>query len=185
MLIRNVAGQIVYIFAFDGTTNAGKTGDAAQITGAISRDGAGSSPITDTNPSECGGGWYAFTLTAAETNAEKLAWYGASSTGGVLVQGNQESTFPTRLAHSANTITFGVVGSGSTETSVVFASVDPTIGLDSLKGKVLSFESDSSTAALVNQSATISSNTAGATPTISLVTALTTSPIAGDKVVVT
>ena len=89
------------------------------------------------------------------------------------------------LAHSQNTVSYGVVGSGSTVNSVVLASISPTIGTDSLKGKVLTFEKDTTTAALADQSKTVSANTSGSTPTISLNEALTSAPMAGDKVVIT
>lgn len=84
-LFKNTASQKIPVYAYD--TSVAKTGDAANITGSISKDGAASAAITDTNPTEIGGGWYLFDLTQAESNANLLAWFGASSTDEVKVEG--------------------------------------------------------------------------------------------------
>ena len=92
MIRKNVTGQKIAVFAYDATTGGAKTGDAANITGSISLDGAATGAITDTNPTEIGGGWYAFDLSQAETNANLLTWYGESATGNVLVEGGAAFT---------------------------------------------------------------------------------------------
>lgn len=100
---------------------------------------------------------------------------------------DETTAFPVYPRHSyaGDTVTFGTCDSGGSVNSVVCSAIDPTIGADSLKGKVLTFRSGTTTTALRNQSKTISGNTAGATPTISLVEALTTAPASGDTFVVT
>lgn len=89
-LFKNLAGQKVPVYAYD--SNGAKTGDAANITGSISKDGAAPAAIADTNPTEVGGGWYAFDITQAESNANLLLWYGASGTSGVKVEGGSGFT---------------------------------------------------------------------------------------------
>jgi hypothetical protein len=87
MLFKNVASQKAIVFAYNKTTGAGTTGDAANITANVSKDGAAPSASNDTNPTEIGGGWYAFDLTQAETNCDLFLLYAASVTSNILVTG--------------------------------------------------------------------------------------------------
>lgn len=89
---KNVASQIWVVFAFqdEGGTNPGEpvTGDAAQITANLYLDGSATpNAVDDTNPTELGGGYYAFTITAAESNADSIVIAPSSSTGNVNVIG--------------------------------------------------------------------------------------------------
>jgi hypothetical protein len=84
MLFKNVASQKAVVFAYDKTTGAGKTGDAANITANVSKDGAAPAASNDVNPTEIGGGLYAFDLTAGETNCDLFALYAASATSNIL-----------------------------------------------------------------------------------------------------
>ena len=76
----NVASQKWYVFAFDRTDNTPKTGDAANITAKIIKDGGSATATNDTNPTEIEDGVYAFDLTQAETNAHQLVILPESST---------------------------------------------------------------------------------------------------------
>jgi hypothetical protein len=87
MLFKNVASQKALVFAYDKTSGAAKTGDAANITASVSKDGAAPAGSNDTNPTEIGGGWYAFDLTQAETNCDLFLLYAASTTANILVTG--------------------------------------------------------------------------------------------------
>lgn len=87
MFWKNTAGQKALVYAYNKTTGAAKTGDAGNITGSVSLDGGAPAALTDTNPTEIGGGWYAFDLTQAETNGAVVCWYAASGTADVLVEG--------------------------------------------------------------------------------------------------
>jgi hypothetical protein len=82
---KNVAGQRWIVFAFDRTDNTPKTGDAAQITAKIAKDGAAAGATDDTNPTELEDGFYEFDLTQAETNADELWLTAESSTADVQV----------------------------------------------------------------------------------------------------
>lgn len=88
-LYKNVASQKVAVFAYDTAADAGKTGDAANITGEISKDGGTSAATNDTNPTELDAtdhpGIYLFDLTQAETNADLIVLTAVSSTDGVQI----------------------------------------------------------------------------------------------------
>lgn len=72
-LKRNVASQTIRVFAFDRTDNTPVTGDAANITAQITLDDGTPAASNDTNPAEVDStdeaGYYKFTLTQAESNA--------------------------------------------------------------------------------------------------------------------
>lgn len=40
-IVQNTAGQGLYVYAYDNTTDLAKTGDSANITATISKDGGG------------------------------------------------------------------------------------------------------------------------------------------------
>lgn len=86
MLTKNVASQGVYLFAYTLSTALAKTGDAANITGAISKDGAASAATATANPTEIGAGIYWQPLSQGETNCNALSISWASSTSGVLIR---------------------------------------------------------------------------------------------------
>lgn len=66
-MLRNTA-QTILVFAFNRATNQPVLGDAANITCAVSLDGAAPFAIADTNPNEVGDGYYRFTILASESN---------------------------------------------------------------------------------------------------------------------
>ena len=82
---KNVANQKWLVYAFDVTTNLPKTGDAAQITANLSKDGAAGGATDDTNPTELEDGYYVFNMLQAESNADILALFPASSTSNIVV----------------------------------------------------------------------------------------------------
>lgn len=90
-MFKNVAGQRWVVFAFEdggGTTpGAPKTGDAANITAKIAKDGAAAGATNDVNPTELEDGYYAFDLTQAETNADDLLLLPESATANIVVVG--------------------------------------------------------------------------------------------------
>lgn len=84
-IIKNTAGQGLYVYAHDVAADAAKTGDAANITATLSKDGAAGAATNDTNPTEIGGGVYWFDLTQAESNAGALALVPVSGTADVQI----------------------------------------------------------------------------------------------------
>lgn len=89
-LDRNTSSQYLLVKAWDMTTDAGKTGDAANITAKFSKDGGECASSDDTNPSEVDSGdapgWYKFTLTQAETNCTTLVAVCTSSTANIKIE---------------------------------------------------------------------------------------------------
>lgn len=88
MLLKN-AIQKIHVYAYDSTTGAAKTGDAANITAYVSLDGTANA-IDDTNPAEVDAtnmpGVYVFDLTAAETNCDSFALYAKSATSNIRIE---------------------------------------------------------------------------------------------------
>lgn len=77
----------------------------------------------------------------------------------------------------------GTVAATSTTTSIKTSSLTPAASVvDQLKGRIIIFADDTTTAALRGQATDITASTASATPTFT-VTALTTAPAAGDTFV--
>jgi hypothetical protein len=76
MFFKNVAGQYITIHAWDAANNCWKTGDSANITAGISKDGAFPAATNDVNPTEGSStlmpGAYRFLMTKAESNCESL-----------------------------------------------------------------------------------------------------------------
>lgn len=89
-MFKNKAGQKVAVFAWDSTTGAPKTGDAANITAYVSKDGGSPAASNDVNPTELDAtnakGVYLFDPTQAESNADCIVWAPVSSTTGVHIE---------------------------------------------------------------------------------------------------
>lgn len=85
-MYKNVSGQKIAVYAYDTATGAPVTGDAANITGKLSKDGASQASTNDTNPSEIGDGEYVFDMTQAETSADLLVLTVSSATPNVRIE---------------------------------------------------------------------------------------------------
>jgi hypothetical protein len=107
MLLKNTAGQKLLVFAYDRTTLLGKTGDAANITGYVSLDGAAGSSLG--NPTEIDAtnmpGWYYFAPSQAQTNGDAIAWSASSATTNIGVDGGAGYTTAAVPADSAGVTT--------------------------------------------------------------------------------
>jgi len=84
---KNVASQKIAVFAWDASAQSPKTGDAANITGEISKDGGTSAATNDVNPTELEAtdhpGIYIFDMTQSETNANLIVLTANSSTANI------------------------------------------------------------------------------------------------------
>ncbi len=89
MYLKNTASQKLEVFAFDYTTGAPKTGDAANLLAYVNIDEAGYATLGDTSATEVDStnkkGLYLFDLAQAETNGTKLGFFAKSTTSGVSV----------------------------------------------------------------------------------------------------
>ncbi len=90
-MYKNTASQKWIVFAFqdEGGSNPGEpvTGDAANITANVRIDAGGANGVDDTNPTELEDGYYAFGITAAESNGDSVVITPVSSTANVNVIG--------------------------------------------------------------------------------------------------
>ena len=85
MLFKNDSNQGVYFYAHNVAVDAPKTGDAANITAVISKDGAGAAATATVHPTEIGGGVYWLPLSQNETNAGALAMVFSSTMADVQI----------------------------------------------------------------------------------------------------
>ncbi len=85
----NTASQKIAFFAYDTTNNVPKTGDAANLTAYVSKDGGAVTVLADTSATEMDAtnakGMYLFDLAQGETNGDMLVFTCKSSTSGVQV----------------------------------------------------------------------------------------------------
>ena len=88
-MLKNTANQKVLILAYDIANDGGKTGDAANITAYISKDGAAPVQSNDANPTELDAtnmpGVYVFDLTQEETNCNSFILYAKSATSNIQI----------------------------------------------------------------------------------------------------
>lgn len=86
-MFKNVASQKLMLQAIDSATGRPKTGDAANITAYVSKDGGTATALGDTSATELSStnapGVYWWDLTQAETNADLMFCSGKSTTSGV------------------------------------------------------------------------------------------------------
>lgn len=97
-MYKNLSGQKFPIYAHDMIDDTGKTGDAANITAQISKNGGACAATNDVNPTEIDAtdqpGMYLFTLTQAETNADLITLVAVSSTSDVSIDPEVRETIP-------------------------------------------------------------------------------------------
>jgi hypothetical protein len=107
-MFKNVAGQTLTVFAFDPTTNLPKSGDAANITAYVAKDGGAVTVLADTSATEKDAtnakGYYVFDLAQAETNGDKLLFTAKSSTANVVVLGAPAVVYTTTVGGTAPTV---------------------------------------------------------------------------------
>jgi hypothetical protein len=88
-MFKNVASQKVAVYAWDTVNRVAKTGDAANITGKISKDGGGQATTDDVNPTELDAtnfpGVYLFDMATAETNADFIILQAKTTTTGIAI----------------------------------------------------------------------------------------------------
>ena len=89
-MFKNVASQKVAVFAWDTIAEVAKTGDAAQISAQISKDGAACAATNDAAPTELDAtdapGVYIFDMLQEETNADMIVVAPVSSTDNIILR---------------------------------------------------------------------------------------------------
>ena len=88
-MLKNVSGQQIPVYAWDNATGEAKTGDAANITAQISKDGGASAAMDATNPTELDAadhpGTYIFDALQAESNGDLIMVTPVSSTPDIVL----------------------------------------------------------------------------------------------------
>lgn len=128
-MFKNTATKVA-LFAFDTTTGAAKTGDAANITAYVSKDYGATTVLADTSATEQDAtnakGWYLFDVAQAESNADALLFTAKSTTANVSIVGQYIFTTPNRFTTmvidaaglvDANAVKLGPTGSGTAQTA--------------------------------------------------------------------
>lgn len=153
-----------------GGTTVPQTGDSfarlgAPIGASISADIAGVQ--SDTNDIQT-------RIPAALVGGRMDSNLGAISTSATAADNLERSTLG---------IVTGTVGAASTTTSIVTSALSPAAAvIDQFKGRIVTFDSATTTANLRGQSTDITANTAAGVLTV---TALTTAPVSGDTFTIT
>lgn len=128
-ITKNVAGQQVSVFAYDTVAQVPKTGDAANITAQVSKDGGVSAASNDVNPTELDAtdhaGIYVFGLAQAESNANMINWSAVSSTGNIVIEPVVILTDSARAGTGADQVTINIKKGGVNQENVqVWISTD-------------------------------------------------------------
>ena len=123
-MFKNTAGQKWICFAFqsEGGANPGNpvTGDAANITANLRLDGGAANAVDDTNPAELEDGYYFFTITQVESNADMILMAPASSTGNVIVIGVPGVVYTTTAMRGTDGVdTAAMRGTDSVDTAAM------------------------------------------------------------------
>ena len=97
-MFKNVSGQKVTLLAFDSATGLPKTGDGANITPYVSKDGGAVTALTDSSATEMSStnapGDYQFDVSQSESNADNVRFTGKSSTSGIVIVPKEYCTAP-------------------------------------------------------------------------------------------
>lgn len=214
-MFKNVASQKIAVFAFDITTGAPKTGDAANITVYVSKDWGSVTALGDTSATEMDAtnakGYYLFDLTQGETNADALLFTAKSTTANISIVGqliftlppnfttqaidsngridlgavNGDATAAANLAKTTRAIGRGTVTSGATTTSIPTSAFAPA-GASADQFKGRIVTFDSDTATTgLRGQATDITASTSAAAPTLTVSALSTAPASGDTFSIT
>lgn len=138
MMQRNTATTLK-VFAFNRTTNAPVTGDAANLSCKVSIDGGARVALADTTATELEDGYYLFDVSASETNGSTIDFFPESTTSNVVVltanvsrYTSVESQIKTKTDLITSTTNFVTVErvAGSTITMYYNEATTATVALD-------------------------------------------------------
>jgi len=125
---KNKASQKIGVFAYDEVVGAAKTGDAANITGQISKDYGSAAATNDTNPTEHDAtnfpGLYVFDITQTESNCDVISLKAKSSTANVVFE---ILTFHTEPETRAASIAAGSIAADAIDAASLKADAVTTI----------------------------------------------------------
>lgn len=124
-------------------------------------------------------------VAAIKAQTDKLTFDGSNRLSSNLKALNDDATAAANIAKTTRAVGRGTVDAGATTTSIPTSGFAPAgVDADQFKGRIITFDADTTTTALRGQSTDITANDAAAAPTFT-VTALTRAPAAGDTFSVT
>lgn len=176
----------------DGAMEAASTNSPVEIAGVGSPSVGSGKGYLDLTATEMDADAVVLTFTVTNTGAKAtiLVLY-PEETGDIRVNPtalNSDATAVANLAKTARAIGRGTVAGGATTTSIPTSAFSPTgVAADQFKGRIITFDADTVTAALRGQSTDITGTSEVGSPTMTTfaVTALTTAPASGDTFSVT
>lgn len=198
---KNVAFRAIFpILDADGDLVTG----AAGLDSEVSKDcGTFADCTNEATEIATSSGMYYLDLTSTEMNADSVAVIVKTSTSGakttVIVLYPEESgdirtdvtalngdaTSAASIAKTTRAIGRGTVTTGASTTSIPTSAFSPSgAAADQFRGRVITFDADTTTTALRGQSTDITASSNASNPTFT-VTALTTAPASGDTFSVT
>lgn len=205
-------GQSVTVsyMAYNTNTGAYVTGDLANHTIKLIKDGSEASPSNSATEVDSVNmpGLYAIVLTAAEAQHNVVIVAGKSSSSNVIIiptvisfeqlpqalsansfikasaqDIKDDSTCATNLQRATAGIVTGSCGSGCTTTNIVVGSTSPSMSVvGQFIGRIIIFDKSTTTANLRGQATTITANDASGNITV---TTLTNAPVLGDTFTIT
>ena len=151
------------VFAFDETDGTPHTAATlSTITGKISKDGADAVALdTAAADNELEGGYYTFTLTEAETDADQLTIIGNSSTTSIQVVGAPATQNTFNHVISGDCTSTGGTATVNTTLHTASPAGHGLTTVNALNGRVLIFNTDTATVALRHESGTITGYSSG------------------------
>jgi len=134
-MFKNTASQKVLVYANDATTGVATTGDAANITAYISKDGGSATQSNDVNPTEINAtnmkGFYLFDVTQSETNADLFVMSPVSATASVILDavGIYTETAPPTAAATATAVWAEVIENSNSAADMLRGCASVLFGL--------------------------------------------------------
>lgn len=117
---------------------------------------------------------------AVKVQTDKFAFTVSNVVDANMLRTNGDATSAANVAKTTRAIVRCTVGSASTTTSIVTSACAPAGAVaDQFKGRIVTFDADTTTTALRGQSTNITASSNAAAPVFT-VTALTTAPASGD-----
>lgn len=170
-----IANQVdVNVVDWKGAAAAAMTGDAFARLGAP----AGASTAADIAAVKVD-------TAAVKVQTDKLTFTVTNVVDANMLRTNGDATAAANVAKTTRAIGRGTVNGVPTTTSIPTSAFAPTgVDADQFKGRIITFDADTTTTNLRGQSTDITANTAAAAPTFT-VTALTVAPAVGDTFSVT
>ena len=127
-MFKDTDGQKLTVYAWDSATGLPKTGDAANLVAYQQLDDGNLTALGDTSAAEVDAtnakGYYVFSLSQAETNANKITFTGKSTTSGIVVLAVPAVVYPVPANWTIPVVTALGAAYNAAKTAATQTSVD-------------------------------------------------------------